>query len=193
MAELPPDDRELINTDERWQFIRDVLVFEFKMFLDNVRDFLLMPASLIAALLDLVFKGEREGERFYKVLEWGKHSEELINVYGELDTRQDQRTEGMKQDYSVDAVISKLEGVIVKEYEKGGTAANIKAAVDRAIDQLQREAGRHKSKATDAVLRAAEKVRARMDRESAAAAAPPAPPPPTTAPSETPASPSSSS
>src|SRR5258708_38872262 len=120
MAELPPDDRELINTDERWQFIRDVFVFEFKMFLDNLRDFLLMPASLIAALLDLVFKGEREGERFYKVLEWGKHSEELINVYGELDARREQPTDGMKQDYSVDAVIARLEGVIVKEYEKGG-------------------------------------------------------------------------
>ncbi|MBI3677255.1 MAG: hypothetical protein HY243_11650 [Proteobacteria bacterium] len=186
MTSLPPDEPELTNTDERWQFLRDVLVFNFKMFLDNLRDFLLMPASLVAAALDLVFKGEREGERFYKVLEWGKHSEEIINVYGELDARQGQGSGEPKRDYSVDAVIAKLEGVIVREHEKGGTAANIKASVDRAIDQLQREAGKHKDKATDAVLRAAEKVRSRMERETAATATPPPEPPPSPPPAPPP-------
>jgi hypothetical protein len=178
MTSLPPDEPKLTNSDERWQFIRDVLVFNFKMFLDNVRDFLLMPASLIAAAIDLVFKGEHEGERFYKVLEWGKHSEELINVYGELDARRGDASDEMRHEYSVDAVISKLEGVIVREFEKGGTAANIKAAVDRAIDQLQSEANKHKDAATDAVLRAAEKVRSRMERETGATPPPEPPPPP---------------
>ena len=54
------------------------------MLLDNVRDFALMPVSLGAALLDLLFKGERQGSLFYQVLRWGAHSEEVIDVYSAL-------------------------------------------------------------------------------------------------------------
>ena len=43
------------GSNERWKFFRDVLVFQFKMLLDNVRDFALMPVSLVAALIDLIF------------------------------------------------------------------------------------------------------------------------------------------
>ena len=66
------------NAEGRWQFIRDVLVFQVKLLLDNVRDFALVPVSLGAAIIDLIFKGEREGSLFYKVLRWGAHSEEVI-------------------------------------------------------------------------------------------------------------------
>lgn len=153
--------RPPVNADERWKFLRDVAVFEFKMFLDNVRDFFLMPASLVAAIIDLIFRGEREGERFYKVLEWGRRSESIINVYGELDEDEPH----LKEKFSVDTIISQLETVIVREYEKGGTAATVKAAVDRAIDQLQDQAGRRKSKAEDAVKAAAEAFRKRQETE----------------------------
>jgi hypothetical protein len=47
--------------DHRWRFWRDVLVFQLKMFIGNLRDFALMPVSLGAALIDLFFKGDREG------------------------------------------------------------------------------------------------------------------------------------
>jgi hypothetical protein len=38
---------------ERWRFLRDVMVFQLKLFLDNLRDFALVPSSLVAALIDL--------------------------------------------------------------------------------------------------------------------------------------------
>ena len=38
-----------------------MLVFELKMFIGNLRDFALMPVSVVAAMIDLVSKGEREG------------------------------------------------------------------------------------------------------------------------------------
>jgi hypothetical protein len=56
------------GSGERWQFLRDVVVFQLKLLLDNLRDFALVPISLVAALIDLVYKGEREGALFYKVL-----------------------------------------------------------------------------------------------------------------------------
>ncbi len=146
------------GNDEHWKFLRDVLVFQFKMLLDNVRDFALMPVSLIAALIDLVFKGERQGALFYQVLRWGAHSERVIDVYSAIEEHE---KPGLNPNYTVDAVIARLEGVLVREVEKGGTAASVKAAMDRAIDQIQVET----SGPRDAVARATNKLRSKFDRE----------------------------
>ena len=104
------------DTSDRWKFLRDVLVFQLKLFLDNLRDFALMPVSLVAALIDLVIKGEREGALFYKVLRWGAHSEEVIDVYSAIETHE---ASGLviNPNYTVDAVIARLEGVLVVMFQ----------------------------------------------------------------------------
>jgi hypothetical protein len=103
-------------TDERWRFWRDVLVFELKMFIGNLRDFALMPVSVAAAMIDLVSKGEREGSLFYRVLRWGAHSEEVLDAYSPIkDELQDRK---VNPNYTVDAVVARLEGVLVREYER---------------------------------------------------------------------------
>jgi hypothetical protein len=58
--------------------------------------------------------------------------------------------------YTVDAVVARLEGVLLREYEKGGTAATIKTALDRAIDQLHRETSEHRERARTVVVKALE-------------------------------------
>jgi len=146
---------------ERWRFLRDVAVFQLKLFLDNVRDFALVPISLVAALIDLVYKGEREGTLFYKVLRWGAHSEEVIDVYSAIEDYPPGSFE-VNPAYTVDAVVARLEGVVVRECEKGGTAASIKAAMDRAIDQLHRETKETGDRARDSVARAADKLRLKI-------------------------------
>jgi hypothetical protein len=148
------------GSSERWRFFRDVVVFQLKMLLDNVRDFALMPIALVAALIDLIFKGKRQGSLFYQVLKWGAHSEEVINVYSAIQTHE--RPE-VNPNYTVDAVIARLEGVLVRECEKGGTAASVKAAMDRAIDQIQIEASGSHERAREAVVRVAEKFRTKID------------------------------
>jgi len=142
------------TTDERWRFWRDVLVFQLKMFIGNLRDFALMPVSLGAALIDLVSKGEREGSLFYRVLRWGAHSEEVLDAYSPIKHEiQDLK---INPNYTVDAMVSRLEDVLVREYEKGGTAATIKAALDRTIDQLHRETGVHRERARNVMTKAIE-------------------------------------
>ena len=142
------------TTDERWRFWRDVLVFELKMFIGNLRDFALMPVSLGAALIDLVSKGEREGSLFYRVLRWGAHSEEVLDAYSPI--RHELQNLKINPNYTVDGIVARLEEVLVREYEKGGTAATIKAAMDRTIDQLHRETGKHRERAQTAVVKAIE-------------------------------------
>ena len=147
------------GSNEHWKFLRDVLVFQLKMLLDNVRDFAIMPVSLVAAVIDLIFKGERQGSLFYQVLRWGAHSEEVIDVYSAIEGHK--RPE-VHPNYTIDAVIARLEGVLVRECEKGGTAASIKAAMDRAIDQIQIETSGPRDRAREAVVRAAEKFRNKL-------------------------------
>jgi hypothetical protein len=160
---LPDPLADKPNKDAHWTFLRDVLVFEFKMLLDNVRDFALMPVSLIAAVIDLIFKGERQGSLFYQVLKWGAHSEEVIDVYSAIETHE---RPGVNPNYTVDAVIARLEGVLVREVEKGGTAASIKTAMDRAIDQIQVETSGPRDRARDAFGRATDKLRSKFDSAS---------------------------
>src|SRR5437763_14179823 len=101
------------TTDERWQFWRDVLVFQLKMFIGNLRDFALMPVSLGAALIDLVSKGEREGSLFYRVLRWGAHSEEVLDAYS--TSRDELHDRKGKHNYTVDAVLGRLDELRVRD------------------------------------------------------------------------------
>jgi hypothetical protein len=150
------------SDNDHWKFLRDVLVFQLKMLLDNIRDFALMPISLVAALIDLIFKGERQGTLFYQVLRWGARSEEMIDVYSAIETHE--RSE-VNPNYTVDAVIARLEGVLVRECEKGGTAASIKSAMDRAIDQLHQETSGPRDRAMGVVARATDKLRDKLESE----------------------------
>ena len=162
---LPLSTPSRANSKDRWKFLRDVVVFQLKMFLDNVRDFALMPISLVAAIIDLVSRGEREGALFYKVLKWGWHSEAVIDVYSAIEHHETSDFK-ISRDYTVDGVIARLEGVLVRECEKGGTAASIKAAMDRAIDQLHAETSGPRDRARDIVVRTADKLRDKFDSEA---------------------------
>jgi hypothetical protein len=148
------------NANARWTFFRDVGVFQLKMLLDNVRDIVLMPVALGAAIIDLFYRGQREGALFYRVLRWGLHSEEVIDVYSAIAHHDPGRFK-VSRPYTVDGVIERLENVVAREIEKGGTAATIKTAMDRAIDQLHSETG----SARDAVVRTAGKLREKLNRE----------------------------
>ena len=153
----PPTTTTEEKPDHRWRFVRDVLVFQLKMLIGSFRDFALIPVSIVAALIDLVFKGKREGDLFYKVLRWGWHSEEMIDVYSPI--RHDRGELKVNPNYTVDSVVARIEGVVVREYEKGGTAASIKTALDKVIDQVHRETREKGDQARNVVARATDKLR----------------------------------
>lgn len=119
--------------DRRWPFIRDVLLLQVKLLIGNVHNLILVPATTVAALFDLVSKSERHGSRFYRVLEWGRQADEAIGLYDALD----RHNEELKKDFSVDALVTQVEEAIMREYREGGTAASVKAAVDHVLDRLR--------------------------------------------------------
>jgi len=156
-AEFPPH-----NADARWKFIRDVGVFELKLAINNFHNFIQIPITFAVAVFDLLFTAREkpEGSRFYKLVEYGRTIDDAIDIYSIVSDRE----RPMNTEYTVDALIAKLEGVIVKEYEKGGTAANIKAALDRTIDQMQTKGGHVGDKTDEALKRAADKMKEAMDK-----------------------------
>ncbi len=162
MTDNTPKVASNIDPHARWKFIRDVAVFQFKLFLNNVHNFVQIPLTLMVALVDVVFKTEPEGARFYRLLEYGRTIDDSIDIYSVVAHRE----RSLNADYSVDNLISKLEGVIVREYQEGGSAASVKAAVDRAIDELQAKAGEGKDKAASAIKTAADKMREKMERKN---------------------------
>jgi len=149
-----PSEPVVSNADTRWKFVRDVLVFELKLALNNVHNFVQIPITIAVAVVDLVFKRKQEGERFYKVVEYGRTIDDSIGIYSIIDHRE----RSLNSDYTVDAVLKRVEGVIVREFEKGGTATSVKA-VDRALDEMQARTGPVGDKAEEAIKRAAEKVK----------------------------------
>lgn len=123
----------------RWGLLRDLVAFQAKLALDGLRDLLLSPISLIAAVVGLLTGGERPGRYFYDLMHLGRRSDGWINLFGAGD-----RTpppEGLPepgQTKGVDAVFDRLEERIVERVDRGGAMASAKRAVDRALDTVQR-------------------------------------------------------
>jgi hypothetical protein len=85
--ELPLHDTAATRT--RGAFLRDVFDLQWKLVLGNLHNFILIPMTLGAAVLDLVLRSGPHGSRFYRVLAWGRQAEEAIGLYGALDHRCD--------------------------------------------------------------------------------------------------------
>jgi hypothetical protein len=128
----PEDDQSDVSGGGRWHLIRDVLVFQLKLVLDGVRDVILSPISLIAALLDLATGGERRnGGAFYSLLRFGHRTDRWINLFGATGPSD------VDEAPVVDDLVARLEAALARDVEEGGISATAKAGVDRALDRVQ--------------------------------------------------------
>lgn len=143
----------LPEPSSRWPFIRDVLVFQLKLVLGNLLNFVLVPVTIVASIYDLVSgkPGVRQGDAFYQALEAGREIEERINIYGAVGgyhatgasddaggARRNSTIAGVDiGDATVDDLIRKVEGLLVKETGKDGRAAQLKSTLERLLDELR--------------------------------------------------------
>lgn len=73
----------------RSRLIRDLLVFQVKLWMEGFKDFVLMPLSLGAALLDFLFRWATGGRALYGVMKLGDRFEQWVNLYGALGEEED--------------------------------------------------------------------------------------------------------
>ncbi len=119
----------------RWTLIRDVLVFQLKLVVDGLRDAVLLPISLGVALLDLLGVGPRAGRQFYDLLRAGRRTEHWINLFGATEHAE---SLPVAAGPGIDALVHRIERLVVQEYERGGITSSAKNAVDRALDGLDK-------------------------------------------------------
>ena len=133
---LPTESDDL----QRWTLIRDTAVLQFKLIVDGLRDFLLVPLSLIAAIASLATsKDGVPGPQFYRLLKVGKQSEVWINLFGAYRHAPEEITqEDPFAEMNIDDLVVKVESFVVDEYKRGGMTAQAKEKIDKALNLIQR-------------------------------------------------------
>ena len=93
------------NKLNRSQAIRRLIIFQFKLVLDAIRDVALSPVSLIFSIVDIINGQHGKKSYFEKLMSFGRSTERKINLF-------EQHSSG-----SVDTILTQVESVIVKEYK----------------------------------------------------------------------------
>jgi hypothetical protein len=103
----------------RIALLREAAVFQLKLLADGLRDALLIPISLIAALIGLLRGGSDCDREFRRVIKLGRRSERWINLFGHAKPLGRFSRTG-----SMDAILEQVEGAVMEQYRKGNQAEN---------------------------------------------------------------------
>jgi len=153
-ANSPDEPEQTGRRDKRWKLGRDVLVFQGKLAMDWLRDLVLAPVSIGAAIYGVLAKPEEPGHYFYEVMRWGRRSDKFINLFSAGQDPEEEDTFP-----SVDDLVGSLEDVIVKEYDKGGMTAEAKSHIDKTLDKLDETLERDRSTAKRHIKAATERMK----------------------------------
>lgn len=110
----------------RFPVFRDVIVFQAKQLVDGLRDLLLSPISILAALVDLLVPGDDGGRRFYAVVRFGRRTEQWIDLFGAAD-----RHEPGTPAKGMDVILKELEGLMRDPEQRDEARARAYALIER--------------------------------------------------------------
>lgn len=119
--------------------VRDVAVFQFKLIVDGLRDFLLVPIALFAGLLSVATgTNGKPNSQFYKLLEVGKQSEEWIDLFGAMRHAPDDLQQPVRfPDARMDDVLDNIEAFVRSEEKRGGMTAQARERFEKALRGFQ--------------------------------------------------------
>ena len=125
----PPPGAENEHHLTRLQLVWQVLVFQVKLTADGIRDLLLVPVSLLAALIGLLTSRDDPGKYYKEVLKLGRRSEHWINLFGYRKGRG-----------TSDEMLEPLQAMVMAEAERNPhlRRANHKMnqSLDKSIDSV---------------------------------------------------------
>ena len=116
------------DSPPRSTLLRESLIFQLKLIADGIRDFALVPISLIATAVGLVRGGEGQDREFRRVIELGKQSEQWINLFGQHEPIEKAGKAG-----SIDLLLTKAEEVVREQVKEGGISAKASQAIEKAL------------------------------------------------------------
>ena len=116
------------NESPRFTLIRETATLQLKLIADGFRDAILIPISLIAALIGLLRGGEDCDREFHRVIKLGRRSERWINLFGHQRPLAASHPAG-----SMDKILNQVESIVMDQYKKGRSASETRAAVRQAL------------------------------------------------------------
>ena len=100
------------------------LVFQAKLIVDGLRDLVLVPISLVAAVFGLIAGGSEPGRYFEQVLRFGRRTEAWINLFG-------RRGQGTSDD-----LISPIKDRVFQEAGANPWLQKAGSKVNRSLDHV---------------------------------------------------------
>lgn len=136
---------------DRWTLIRDAAILQVKLIVDGVRDLVLVPASMIAAIMSLLSSSNgKPGPQFYRLVGFGKRSERWIDLFAaSRNSPEGVAKEALPDEANIDDLVSRMESFVVDEYQKGGVTRQAKEHIDKALDAMQRQLRQRSGKSSD--------------------------------------------
>jgi hypothetical protein len=114
----------------RQQLVREAAVLQLKLLVDGIRDALLIPVSLVAALIGLVRGGPDADREFRHVLKLGRRSERWINLFGHRPPLLRSHPGG-----SLDMLLDRVEETVMEQYRKGRNVEEARNAISAALQE----------------------------------------------------------
>jgi len=126
---------------ERWTLIRDLGVLQLKLLVDGLRDLILVPTALVAAIISIASgKDGKPGTHFYQLLAWGRESEAWINLFAAVENSPAEiKRPKPFGDRDIDDIVGHLESFVVDEVKRGGVTAQAKERLDKILNAMQRK------------------------------------------------------
>lgn len=128
-----------VNRPNYRTLIRDVSMLQIKLFADSMRDLILVPLSISAGVLSLLWRSDNKpGTQFYHVLRAGRRSDRWIDLFGAADRVYGpaKGAEQLQLD-DMEAIISRVEDFVTHKYNSGGFTEENKAQLSNAFSLLR--------------------------------------------------------
>lgn len=112
-----PVSTPLEGPPSRRTLVRDLIVFQVKLWAEGFKDVALMPLSLAATVIDLVFRRSTRRGTLYSVMKAGNRFEKWVDLYGALDETGNGRADHLGGDEALEAFFRDARGK--KKAERG--------------------------------------------------------------------------
>ncbi len=128
------DLKQFPKEHSRSEVIHDTIVLQLKLIVDGVRDLLLMPVAFFAAVLGLIMHKKKPGRYFYRLLNYGKISEQWIGLFEEA--HKDNMEKVDLKDNSLQDLLNKTQSAIESKYLDETKKQNLLNSLNKLLDTI---------------------------------------------------------
>ncbi len=107
-----------------WPQIRQLLIFQVKLYVDALRDLLMSPVSIVVVIIDLVQDKKGDEALFESLLRFGRKTEKFINLFNQHDVKAEDIED-------IESIIDKVEDSVLKKNSEDSAANDPKENLEK--------------------------------------------------------------